>query len=80
MSNELRVITEIAKGKVVITENSQYNKLAADYVTVCEGVSVRLYGTIQYDLIIKKDARVFLHGEIKGKVSNEGGNLTVFNA
>ncbi|MGZ3862234.1 MAG: hypothetical protein ACXVPN_11970 [Bacteroidia bacterium] len=68
--------TEI-KGDIHIEEHSQYNSIEAGRVIVNENVTARLFGTINDSIIIKKNATVFFHGKIKGKILNEGGKLHI---
>jgi hypothetical protein len=46
---------------------------------VGENVTARLFGTVK-EITLKKDARLYIHGKIVGSVSNEGGEIHVFNS
>ncbi len=74
---EIKVIQDLVKGTVSIKENCQYNNIEADVVTVHPYVSARLYGTVK-DVIINKESKIFLHGEISGNVLNLGGEFHVY--
>jgi hypothetical protein len=75
----MRIIHEEITGNLIIESDSQYDVLNADTVNVGEYVTARLYGTIHKDLIIKKEAKVYLHGVVRGQVINEGGILYLFD-
>ncbi len=75
MKPEYKIIETKATGNIKVNGNSQYNHLNADTVTVEENVIARLFGTINTKLIIKKGARVYLHGTLRGELQNEGGEL-----
>lgn len=70
--SDYKVIETETKGEVHIKINSQYNNIRADKVIVAENIKVRLFGTINELLHIKKDAEVYVHGTIKGKIVNDG--------
>ncbi len=76
--NTLKVIDTEVKGEVVINLNTQYNNLKADQVTVTENVTARIYGTIEGNVILKKGSRLHLHGVIRGKAINEGGEVYLY--
>ena len=73
-----KIINTETKGEIHIKENSQYNNLKADRITVAENVSVRLFGTINEVLVIRKGATVYLHGTINGKTENQGGEIFIY--
>ena len=75
---EIKVIQDLVKGTVNIKENCQYNNIEADVVTVHPYVSARLYGKVK-DVIINKESKVFLHGEVSGNILNLGGEIHVFS-
>jgi hypothetical protein len=73
----LRVIQEEAIGTIKVKEDCQYNKVKADKVVIDENVTVRLYGTMN-TLILKRGAKLFLHGIVYGNIENKGGEIFVF--
>ncbi len=73
----LRIINEEAVGVIKINENSQFNKVKADKVVVDENTTARLFGSVK-TLVLKKGAKLFLHGVISGKIENKGGELFIF--
>jgi hypothetical protein len=79
VSSKYKIIETEATGEVHIMVDSQYNNIKASRVIVDEGVKARLFGTINEKLIIKKGARVNLHGTIKGTIENEG-ELYIFQS
>ncbi|HWY10321.1 MAG TPA: hypothetical protein VN026_03295 [Bacteroidia bacterium] len=73
----LRIIDEEAIGVIKIKENSQFNKIKAEKVVVDENTTARLFGSVK-TLVLKKGAKLFLHGVISGKIENKGGELFIF--
>lgn len=73
--NDFIIIKDETKGDITITQNSQFNKIDADTVVIEENVTARLYGSIRNLLVLKKGARLILHGSIHGKVENLGGEI-----
>jgi hypothetical protein len=76
---EYKVIDTEIRGNIYIIRNTQYNNLNAMNVTVANDVKVRLYGVIKGKLIIRKGARVYLHGKLEGKLENLGGEIHIFS-
>jgi hypothetical protein len=75
--NRFKIIDTEVKGSLRVLMNSQYNRVNATSVTIAENVTVRLFGVVKRKLIIKKGARVYLHGTVLGKVENSGGELHI---
>lgn len=75
MSANYRIIEKKVTGDIHVHENSQYNNLHAETVTVEQDVTVRLFGSISNKLTIKKGARVYLHGSLAGTLDNLGGEF-----
>jgi hypothetical protein len=75
MKPEYKIIETEVRGNIRIAIHSQYNNLNADTVAVEEDVIARLFGTVQSKLIIKKGARVYLHGSLTGTLENLGGEF-----
>ncbi|MGZ3903516.1 MAG: hypothetical protein ACXVC6_07470 [Bacteroidia bacterium] len=73
-----KTIESEIKGDIHITVDSQYNHIEAGKVIVGENIIARLFGTVNELIVIKKDATVFLHGKLKGKIQNEGGKLHIY--
>ena len=73
------IINQEVNGDVLVKANTQFNHLNADTVIVEEGINTRIYGTIYKLLRIKKDAKVFLHGQLLGQLEEEGGRLYHFD-
>jgi hypothetical protein len=74
----MKIKTEKITGDLFILSDAQYNEVTADTVTVKENVTTRLYGIISKDLVVGKNARVYIHGKILGKVRNNGGSIYLF--
>ena len=77
--DEYKIIDTEIRGNIFIIRNTQYNKLNAVNVTVANNIKARLYGVIKGKLIIKKGARVYLHGKLEGKLENLGGEIHIFD-
>lgn len=75
--SDCKIIDAETKGEVLIKIDSQYNNIKADKVIVAENIKARLFGTIKDLLVIKKGAKVILHGTIKGKIENQG-SLSIY--
>ena len=71
MNYQLKVISDEIVGVVKIHEDCQYNHIVADKVIVDENVTVRLFGSVK-DLVVKKGAKLFLHGIVHGSIKNKG--------
>ncbi len=78
-SGSIKIIYKEVTGNVFINVSSQYNNIHADNVTISKNVTARLYGSIKEKVILKKGSILFLHGVIKGKVDNEGGEIYIFD-
>ena len=74
---DFKIISHRVAGEIIINENSQYNDIDAERVTVLEGVTARLFGNVNH-IIIKKDSKTFIHGKQSGKIVNEGGRLYIY--
>lgn len=77
--DKFKVINAKVTGKVIVKENTQFNNIDAESVIVEKDIIARLYGNIQKLLILKKGAKIFLHGVLYGDVNNEGGEVHIFN-
>jgi hypothetical protein len=73
----LKIISEEARGIIKINENCQFNKVRAEKVVVNENITARLFGSVK-TIVLKKGAKLFLHGVISGTVKNNGGEIYVF--
>lgn len=71
MSYQLKVIDNEVASVVQIHENCQYNHIEAEKVIVDEYVTARLFGRVK-DVVVKKGAKLFLHGIVYGKIQNKG--------
>lgn len=76
----MKSIEKEITGDLLILSDAQYNKIKADNVIVSENITVRFYGVISGSLTLREDSTVYLHGELKGKVINEGGTLYFYSA
>ncbi len=76
----MEIISKLITGNVSVCENTQFNNFIGENVIVSENILARFYGIIMKDLVLKKDAIVYLHGRLEGKLINEGGTLYVFAA
>ncbi|MGZ3904010.1 MAG: hypothetical protein ACXVC6_09960 [Bacteroidia bacterium] len=77
MKQDLRVISDETVGVVKIREDSQFNKIKAEKVIVDENVTVRLFGSVK-TIVVKKGAKLFLHGVFFGNIENNGGEVYIF--
>jgi hypothetical protein len=75
---QFKIVQTETSREVWIRENSQFNNIEADQVIVDSNVTARLFGTISKLVILKKGARLYLHGLIKGHIRNEGGEVFIF--
>jgi len=75
LSSNYKIIESEATGDIVVEENSQFNNIKADRVTILENITARLFGTIKVKLSIYKGAKVYLHGNVLGEVENLGGEF-----
>lgn len=66
------------KKEIEIKVDSQYNKLMAESVKVAPGVTVRIYGIINKALHVGRNAVVHLHGQLKGELRNDGGEVNLY--
>ena len=77
MENELKIIHDEIVGVVKIKEDSQFNKIRADKVIIAENTTARLFGMVK-DIVLKKGAKLFLHGQISGTIENKGGEIFIY--
>ncbi|HEY1039826.1 MAG TPA: hypothetical protein VGF30_10500, partial [Bacteroidia bacterium] len=75
---QIKIYADHVSGIVDVSENSQFNDISADSITVRPNITARLFGTVK-DLFLKKHAKVYLHGEILGNVKNDGGEIHIFD-
>ena len=78
-ANEFKIIIKETTGNIYVRENTQYNNIQAENVTVFENVIVRLFGVVKGLLTLKAGSSVYLHGSLYGSVKNEGGEIHIFN-
>ena len=71
MNYHLKIVDHEIHGVVKISEDCQFNKIEADKVIIDENVTARLFGTVK-DVVVKKGAKLFLHGIIYGQIQNKG--------
>ncbi len=69
--DSLKVIDNQVAAVVKIDEDCQYNHIEAEKVIVAEFVTARLYGRVK-DVVVKKGAKLYLHGEVYGNIQNKG--------
>jgi hypothetical protein len=77
--DDYQTVSEKITGEITIKENTQYNNIDADIVIVEAGIKAKLYGNIRKTLVLKKNSKVFLHGQFLGKLQDEGGRLYHFD-
>ncbi|MBX9852816.1 MAG: hypothetical protein K2X86_13815 [Cytophagaceae bacterium] len=79
---ELKIFMKIIPKKEadheLISENTQYNFLRADHLTLAENITVMVYGIIEQSITVKKGATLHLHGFFRGVVHNEGGEFFLY--
>lgn len=76
---KFKIVRKYTRGNIVIKQDTQFNNIDAENVTIEKNVTARLYGNIQKRLILKKGAKIFLHGILYGDISDEGGEVHIFN-
>jgi hypothetical protein len=76
-SKPLRIVTDYTTGKIKIFEDTQYNQIEVEEVEVMPGIRARLFGTVG-DIVLHKDSRVFIHGKVKGHITDKGGRLFIY--
>lgn len=74
----MEIITYKVTKDIVITKDTQFNDLQCENVTVAENITTRIYGIINQDLIVEKNAIVYLHGKVLGEIINNGGTVYGF--
>lgn len=74
----MRIIGELVEGDVCTTEDTQFNRLNARSVIVNENITVRIFGIIQKELILRPGAKIHFYGRLLGNVINEGGEITFY--
>lgn len=72
-----KIINEEAVGVIKINEDCQFNKIRAEKVVVNENITARLFGTVK-TIVLKRGAKLFLHGAISGTIKNNGGEIYIF--
>ncbi len=77
--DKFKIINQKITGKVIVKENTQFNDIDAESIIVEKNIIARLYGNVQKLIILKKGAKIFLHGILYGNVNNEGGEIHIFN-
>jgi hypothetical protein len=75
----MEIIKNKVTGNLIIDKDSQYQNLEADTVIVEGNKTARIFGVVKKLILIKKNATVYFHGKIKGKVVNQGGNFHAFD-
>ena len=78
MQNKIKIIPEKIGGVVKITEDCQFNKIRAEKVIVDENVTARLFGSVNR-VVLKRGAKLFLHGIIYGTIRNLGGEIYIYS-
>jgi hypothetical protein len=76
----MKIKTEQVTGDLYILSDAQYNDVLANNVIVKDNVTTRIYGLIKKDLTVGKNALVYLHGKIRGNITNNGGTVYIFDA
>ncbi len=76
----MKIKTKPVIGDLYILEDVQYNNVLADNVAVKENVIARIYGVVQKNLTIGKNAIVYMHGKVNGEIINNGGTVHIFGA
>jgi hypothetical protein len=74
----MEIITNKVTGDLVIDKDVQYQDVEVDTLIVEDNKTVRVFGIVQKLILIKKNATVYFHGKLNGKVVNEGGQFHVF--
>ena len=80
MSSNIRfkIVERKVSGEVHVKENTQFNNIHANKVTVAENVTARLYGNVKNVIILNKGSRLILHGAFHGRLENKGGEIIIY--
>jgi hypothetical protein len=73
----MRVIEKPIAGKVYVSRNTQFNRIAAEFVEVEKNVHARFYGKVK-NLVLNQGSKVYIHGKVVGLVTNNGGELYLY--
>ena len=74
----MKIISKKEIAHELISENTQYNFLRAEHVTIAENITVMVYGIIEQSITVKKGATLHLHGFFRGVLHNEGGEFFLY--
>lgn len=75
---EFKTISGESTGNIIVKENTQFNNILADNVTIDKNVTARFYGSVKGLLTLKAGSVLYLHGTLYGSVQNEGGEVHIF--
>lgn len=75
--NDFLIVDEQITGDIFVTQDTQFNNIDANQITIAANVKVRLYGTAR-EVILRPGSSLYLHGKIYGNIHNEGGEVFTF--
>lgn len=74
----MEIINSRIREDIIVQADSQYNDLLSENVTVMKDITTRIYGIVKKNLVVEKNAMVYLHGKVLGEITNNGGTIYVF--
>lgn len=77
---EMEIIKDKITGDLVIDKDVQYQDVEVDTLIIQDNKTARVFGIVKKLIHIKKNATVYFHGKLIGKVINEGGQFHAFDA
>ncbi len=77
---KMKIVKEKVTGDLVVANDEQYQDVEVDTLIVEPNITARVFGVVKKVLFIKKNATVYFHGKLRGRLINEGGNFHAFDA
>lgn len=77
---KMEIIKDKITGDLIIDKDVQYQDVEVDTLVIQDNKTVRIFGVVRKLIHIKKNATVYFHGKLIGKVINEGGQFHAFDA
>jgi hypothetical protein len=74
----MKTILEKITGNIIVNENTTFHNAFVESIIVEKGITARLYGSVDKEIVVKENAIAYLHGPLLGKVNNQGGTIYVF--
>lgn len=77
---KMEIIKDKITGDLIIDKDVQYQDVEVDTLVIQDNKTARIFGVVRKLIHIKKNATVYFHGKLIGKVINEGGQFHAFDA